>query len=111
LALAYWLVQNVSEAKRTDRFVGPFNALKPRSLVMLVVVVMAISAGGYTGTRWLGPRYGLQLAGFAAGFVSSTATIYSMGQRAIANSSIVGSAVAGAVLSSIATIIQMPLLI
>jgi uncharacterized membrane protein (DUF4010 family) len=94
-----------------DQFFGPFDALNPRDLVMLVVVVMAISAGGYIGTRWLGPRYGLPLAGFAAGFVSSTATIYSMGQRAKADNAIVGPAVAGAVLSSIATIVQMSLLI
>jgi uncharacterized membrane protein (DUF4010 family) len=94
-----------------DQFFGPFDALNPRDLVMLVVVVMAISAGGYIGTRWLGPRYGLPLAGFAAGFVSSTATIYSMGQRAKADNAIVGPAVAGAVLSSIATIVQMSLMI
>jgi uncharacterized membrane protein (DUF4010 family) len=94
-----------------DQFMGPFLALNPRNLVMLVVVVMAISAAGYVGTRWLGPRYGLPLAGFAGGFVSSTATIYSMGQRVSANPAIVGPAVAGAVLSSIATIVQMSLLI
>ncbi|WP_342616210.1 MgtC/SapB family protein [Rhodoferax sp. GW822-FHT02A01] len=94
-----------------DQFMGPFHALNPRNLVMLVVVVMAISAAGYVGTRWLGPRHGLPLAGFAAGFVSSTATIHSMGQRSVADSSVAAPAVAGAVLSSIATFVQMSVLI
>ena len=94
-----------------DQFMGPFHALNPHNLVMLVVVVMAISAAGYVGTRWLGPRHGLPLAGFAAGFVSSTATIHSMGQRSVADSSVAAPAVAGAVLSSIATFVQMSLLI
>jgi uncharacterized membrane protein (DUF4010 family) len=61
--------------------------------------------------RALGPRYGLPLAGFASGFVSSTATIYSMGERASRQESIMSGAVAGAVLSSIATIIQMTIVI
>ena len=94
-----------------DQFMGPFHALNPRNLVMLVVVVMAISAAGYVGTRWLGPRFGLPLSGFAAGFVSSTATIHSMGQRCVADSSVAAPAVAGAVLSSIATFVQMSVLI
>jgi uncharacterized membrane protein (DUF4010 family) len=94
-----------------DQFMGPFHALNPRNLVLLVVVVMAISAAGYVGTRWLGPRHGLPLAGFAAGFVSSTATIHSMGQRSMAESTVAAPAVAGAVLSSIATFVQMSVLI
>jgi uncharacterized membrane protein (DUF4010 family) len=94
-----------------DQYMGPFHALNPRSLMTLVVAVMAISAAGYVGGRWLGPRYGLPLAGFAAGFVSSTATIHAMGQRASASPALMGPAVAGAVLSSIATIVQMSLLI
>jgi len=58
-----------------DRFMGPFDALNPRAIARLIVLVMAISAIGYVAMRSLGPRYGLPLAGFASGFVSSTATI------------------------------------
>lgn len=65
-----------------DRFMGPFDALNPRAIARLIVLVMAISALGYVAMRALGSRYGLPLAGFASGFVSSTATIYSMGERA-----------------------------
>jgi len=94
-----------------DRFMGPFDALNPRAIARLIVLVMAISALGYVAMRVLGPRYGLPLAGFASGFVSSTATIYSMGERASRQESIMSGAVAGAVLSSIATIIQMTIVI
>lgn len=94
-----------------DRFLGPFDALNPRAIARLIVLVMAISALGYVAMRALGPRYGLPLAGFASGFVSSTATIYSMGERASRQESIMSDAVAGAVLSSIATIIQMAIVI
>jgi len=94
-----------------DRFMGPFDALNPRAIARLIVLVMAISALGYVAMRTLGPRYGLPLAGFASGFVSSTATIYSMGERASRQESIMSAAVAGAVLSSIATIIQMTIVI
>ena len=86
-----------------DRFMGPFDALNPRAIARLIVVVMAISALGYVAMRSLGPRYGLPLAGFASGFISSTATIYSMGERASRQPALMSSAVAGAVLSSIAT--------
>lgn len=94
-----------------DRLMGPFDALNPRVIARLIVLVMAITALGYVAMRALGPRYGLPLAGFASGFVSSTATIYSMGERASRQESIMSGAVAGAVLSSIATIIQMTIVI
>ena len=94
-----------------NQFMGPFNAFNPRNLVTLIVVVMAISAVGYVATRWLGPRFGLPLAGFASGFVSSAATIHSMGQRAAGNVAELAPAVSGAVLSSIATYIQLFILV
>lgn len=94
-----------------NRFMGPFDALNPHSAVQIIVLVMAISALGYIAMRLLGPRFGLPLAGFASGFVSSTATIFSMGTRVSQASSQMPSAVAGAALSSIATIIQMAIVI
>ncbi len=94
-----------------DRFMGPYLAINPHSAVLLVVMVMAISAGGYVAMRWLGPQLGLPLAGFASGFISSSATIYSMGQRATVHEDSRSAAVAGAAFSSVATIIQISLII
>lgn len=94
-----------------DRYMGPLDALNPHALVLLVVLVMAISALGYVAMRSLGARYGLPLAGFASGFVSSTATIYSMGERASRQDAVMSGAVAGALFSSVATMIQLAVVI
>jgi uncharacterized membrane protein (DUF4010 family) len=61
--------------------------------------------------RALGPRFGLPLAGFASGFVSSVATIGSMGARAAQEPELLSAAVAGAVLSTVSTVVQMAALL
>ncbi len=90
-----------------DRGLGPFGVPNPRIVWKLVVVVMAASSAGYVALRALGPRYGLPLAGFASGFVSSAATIAAMGKRCAADRRIAAAAVAGAVLSTVATVVQL----
>jgi uncharacterized membrane protein (DUF4010 family) len=90
-----------------DRQLGPYGALNPRSIWIIVILVMAISAAGYIAVRMLGARFGLAVAGLASGFVSSIATIGAMGTRAVATPAVLGAAVAGAVLSTVATIVQM----
>lgn len=94
-----------------DRAMGPEDALNPRRLWMLVVLVLSINAAGYVASRLLGARYGLPLTGFAAGFVSSSATHASMGQRAREAPSMLRAAVAGALASNIATFLLMLLLL
>ena len=94
-----------------DRSLGPFGALNPRSIWIIVVLVMAISSAGHVAVRILGARAGLAIAGFASGFVSSIATISSMGSRATGNPKMLAAAVAGAVLSNISTVIQMSALL
>jgi uncharacterized membrane protein (DUF4010 family) len=90
-----------------DHPVGPFGVLNPRTLWKLAVIVMSISAAGYIALRALGPRFGLPLAGLASGFVSSAATIGSMGSRAAEEPELRRAAVAGAALSTVSTVIQM----
>jgi uncharacterized membrane protein (DUF4010 family) len=94
-----------------DRSMGPYGALNPHSIWILVVLVMAISGGGYIAVRLLGTRFGLPIAGLASGFISSTAAIAAMGARAKTTTEIMTSAVAGAVLSTIATIAQMAIVL
>jgi uncharacterized membrane protein (DUF4010 family) len=90
-----------------DQYMGPFNALNPRTIWKIVILIMSISATGYISLRVMGPRIGLPITGLASGFVSSAATISSMGVRAAKESSLLWGAVAGAVLSTVATVIQM----
>jgi uncharacterized membrane protein (DUF4010 family) len=94
-----------------DRPMGPYGALNPHSIWILVILVMAISAAGYVAVRLLGARFGLPISGLASGFISSTATIGAMGARAAKTTNVLAAAVAGAVLSTIATIVQMELVL
>jgi len=109
--LLFFSVALIATPLAPDRYMGPFDALNPRALTVLVVAVMGISAAGYVGIRWMGPKNGLPLAGFASGFVSSAASIHAMGRITRQDASLMTPAVAGAVLSSIATFIQMALVI
>lgn len=90
-----------------DRTVGPLDVFNPFNTWRLVVLVMAVSGAGYVALRALGPRLGLPAAGLAGGFVSSSATIASLGTLSRDRRDILGAATAGAVLSSVATFIQM----
>ena len=94
-----------------DRPMGPYDALNPHSIWILVILVMAISAAGYVAVRVLGARVGLPIAGLASGFISSTATIGAMAARAVKTPDALAAAVAAAVLSTIATIIQMAIVL
>ena len=94
-----------------DLPMGPYGALNPHSIWILVILVMAISAVGYLAVRILGARFGLPIAGLASGFISSTATIGAMGARVTKTREVLAAAVAGAVLSTIATIVQMALVL
>lgn len=94
-----------------DHPIGPYGALNLRNVWLIVILVMAISALGYIAVRLAGAKFGLPLAGFASGFVSSSATIGAMGERTRGHPELMKPAVAGAVLSSVATIVQLALLI
>ena len=94
-----------------DRPMGPYDALNPHSIWVIVILIMAISAAGYVAVRILGARFGLPIAGLASGFISSTATIAAMGARVAKAKEALAAAVAGAVLSTIATIVQMSLVL
>ena len=90
-----------------DRYLGPLQALNPHNIWLLVILVLALGACGHVATRALGPRLGLPIAGFASGFVSSTATIGSMAARAAKDPASMRAAVAGAAFSTVATFIQL----
>lgn len=94
-----------------DQYMGPFNALNPRTIWMIAILIMSISAAGYVSLRIMGPLIGLPITGFASGFVSSAATISSMGVRVAKAPALLWGAVAGAVLSTVATIIQLSLVL
>lgn len=91
--------------------IDPWGVVQPRKLWMLAVLIMAINALGYIALRALGPKTGLSLAGLLSGFVSSTATIGAMGARTKSQPELHKGAVAGAAASSVATVIQLAIVV
>jgi uncharacterized membrane protein (DUF4010 family) len=90
-----------------DEPVGPYGALNLRNVWVVVILVMAVSALGYVAMRIVGSRFGLPITGLASGFISSTATVAAMAGHATKTPAVCRSAVAGAVLSTVATIVQL----
>jgi uncharacterized membrane protein (DUF4010 family) len=94
-----------------NAFIGPYDAINPRNLWLIVILVMLISAFGHIALRLLGGQLGLPLTGLVSGFVSSVATIGAMGERARENPALRDAALSGAIFSNLATILQLTLLI
>lgn len=94
-----------------DRPVDALGVVDLRKVGQLTVMVLAINALGHVALRWLGPGRGLPLAGFFGGFVSSAATVGAMGLRARAQPALLRVAAAAAMCSSIATAVQVLLVL
>jgi uncharacterized membrane protein (DUF4010 family) len=65
-----------------DRDLGPWMALNPRRLGLLVLLIAAISYVGYFAVRLLGPRAGLLATAFLGGLTSSTAVTVAFARKA-----------------------------
>lgn len=83
----------------------------PRQLLFTAVLILLLQAAGHIGLRLAGARAGLALSGLLSGFVSSTATIASLGARQKAEPALRDACVAGALLSTAATWLQVLLLV
>ncbi|AOE91509.1 MULTISPECIES: MgtC/SapB family protein [Ralstonia solanacearum species complex] len=94
-----------------DRSVGPLQAWNPHTLWLVVLLVMVTGNAGHLAARWLGDRIGLPLTGLFSGFASSVATIATMAARVHAKHSPASGAAAAALLSNVATLVQMALLV
>jgi uncharacterized membrane protein (DUF4010 family) len=87
------------------------GGMAPRTLLLTVVLILALQAVGHVALRLLGARAGLALSGLFSGFVSSTATIASMGARARAQPAERTACTAGALFSTLATWLQVLMLV
>ena len=87
-----------------DRTLGPFDVFNPSQLWTLVVLVMAISALGHVALRLVGNRWGMAMAGFFAGYVSSTAAVAGFGQRVRETPALRRPAVGAALLANLASL-------
>jgi uncharacterized membrane protein (DUF4010 family) len=87
--------------------VDPWGAIDLRRLWILVVAMMSVSSAGYVALRWFGPRLGLPVAGFAGGFVSSTATVAAMADLAKSAPTRRRAFASAALASNVGTIVQL----
>ena len=64
-----------------DETYDRYDVLNPRQIWLMVVLIVAISLGGYIVFKWLGSQAGTVLAGVLGGLISSTATTVSYARR------------------------------
>lgn len=57
-----------------DRGLGPYQALNPRNVWLMVVLIQGVGLAGYVSWRLFGLRGGILITGLLGGVVSSTAT-------------------------------------
>lgn len=57
-----------------NREFGPYHALNPHQIWLMVVLISGLSLAGYVALKWTGHRYGVTLLGLLGGLASSTAT-------------------------------------
>lgn len=81
--------------------VDPWGVLVPARLWRLVVLILSVGMAGHVALRLVGARWGLPLAGFLAGFASSTAAIAGFGHRARAEPNHIPAAAAGALFANL----------
>lgn len=84
--------------------------VNPRQLWRLVVLILAVQALGDVALRLFGTRLGLALSGLVSGFVSSTATIATMGARAREHPELRTACMAAAWFSTVSTSLLLMLL-
>jgi uncharacterized membrane protein (DUF4010 family) len=83
-----------------DSELGPYGALVPRKIGMIVVLLTGVSLVGYLLVRLVGGRAGWALAGALGGIVSSTAVTLSFSGKARENAALVKPLALGIVLAS-----------
>lgn len=85
--------------------IDPWNVLYPATLWKIVVLVMAVGMLGHIAQRAAGAQWGLPMAGFFSGFVSSTATIASFGEKSKNQKDLLWACAAAALLANLASLI------
>ncbi|NUO87715.1 MAG: MgtC/SapB family protein [Cupriavidus sp.] len=94
-----------------DRYMGPLDAWNLHAIWLVVLLVLLAGAVGHVCARVFGERLGLPVSGLFGGFVSSTATIAAMAVLSRQSEARVHGPVAAALLSSVATYVQMLVLL
>ena len=87
-----------------NRGFGPFDALNPYNIWLMVVIISALNLCGYVTLKLVGHRWGGPVLGILGGLVSSTATTLTFSRHARDNSD---SSMLGAVVVSLASTVVL----
>lgn len=99
-ALQFLLIAGVVLPLAPNKNLGPYDAINPFEIWLMVVLVCGLSFLGYASTRLLSPRRGIIGTAVLGGIVSSTATTLSFARIAKNDSNLVLTLSAGIVLAS-----------
>lgn len=94
-----------------DHPIDPYGLLNPFTLWRLAVIAMALSSAGYAAQHVVDARYGFLFAGLAAGLVSSTAAVVTMGARSRSAPTLTSASAAGATASLIGSLSYLSVVI
>ncbi len=93
-----------------DRAYGPYEALNPRQVWLMVVLISGVSLAGYVALRMVGREYGAALLGLFGGLVSSTATTLSYSRYARSGTQFLGLAATVIVIANLTLLARLALL-
>jgi uncharacterized membrane protein (DUF4010 family) len=91
--------------------IDPWNALNPYAMWKIVVLIMGIGIVAHICMRASGVRWGLPLAGFFTGFISSTLAVATYGQKVRENPELESMASASALLSTLSSLMLFTLVL
>jgi uncharacterized membrane protein (DUF4010 family) len=90
-----------------DRDFGPYEALNPHNIWLMVVLISGVSLAGYAALRIVGARYGATLIGLFGGLVSSTATTMIFARHAHNRESMARTAMVVILLANIVVLVRL----
>ncbi|MBK7017250.1 MAG: MgtC/SapB family protein [Sulfuritalea sp.] len=90
-----------------DRDFGPYDALNPRNIWLMVVLISGVSLAGYAALRIVGARHGAALIGVFGGLVSSTATTLIFARHARAHEAMARTAMVVVLLANMVVLLRL----
>lgn len=92
-----------------DKNMGPYEALNPYQIWLMVVLISGVSLVGYVALQLIGQRHGAVL-GLFGGLVSSTATTLVYARRSMENESFTNLAVTVILIANLTVLLRLTIL-
>ncbi len=90
-----------------DRGLGPYEAINPHQVWLMIVLISGVSLAGYAALRLIGARYGAPLLGLLGGLVSSTATTMVFARHARENPALASTATLVILLANLIMVVRI----